>query len=530
MLIALCWSADAEAAATPANGRVIHTVFQDDDLALFSSQGLGELVKQLRWLGVDELRVSAEWKLEAPDPDARRAPAGFRSADPRSYDGAGMFALDRAVRAARSAGLGVMLDPAFSAPLWATSDLQPRADPGSAWFNTDIDVNAAAGWEQMLARRYSGEYTPPGATSPLPRVQTFTLWNEPNDHAFLTPQWRGGVPVSADWYRRLVQLAYPAIKRALPSASVLIGNTSESGTAGADVRRGVAPFAFIRRLACVDAELHPVHDGACAKFFTLPADGFAHHPYERLSAPWVPSTRTQADWAQMGDLPRLQSLLEKLVAMRRLAAGAANLWLTEQGYESNAELTDRPWTEAQQAQLNADSEYLGWRDPQLASFSQFLLRDSLTSETLRERARNGESRRDLSGTWTTGLRRENDQPKPALWMFRSPVVARVIDTSASPFLVGLNPKLLGAAAPRLLEVWGRARPLTAPRPVQVQVADGSGRSFQTVATSTTDANGIFDASVAVPSAPSAQVRFRWLGTDGRWQQSPTTVPTEFPVG
>jgi hypothetical protein len=511
-----------------ANARTFHTVLQDDDLSLFSPHGLPQYINELRWLGVDELRISAEWKLEAPDPDSSRAPRGFAPAAPDSYTGPGMRLLDTAVRAAAAAGIHVIVDPAFSAPRWATSDAGGPSSPRERWYNTNIDVGQAAAWEQMLARRYSGSFTPLGESTRLPRVDTFTLWNEPNELEFLKPQWLGAVPVSADWYRRLVDLAYPAIKAVSPAATVLVGNTSNSGVDLPSGAAGVAPLAFIRRLACVDAKLQPVRDGPCAHFHTVPADGYAHHPYERNAPPWVPSGAQQPDWAQMGDVMQLQALLDALVARHRLAPGAENLWLTEQGYGSNAELTGERWTESEQAQLNAASEYLAWRDGQAASFSQFLLRDTLTQETLALRARSGNPRALEPGTWTTGLLRENFVPKPALWMFRSPILARAIAAPAPLSASGLS-LTVSAGTSRLLDVWGRARPMRQPALVELQIGDGSG-GFQDATATTTDANGIFDVSVGMPSTAQIEVRFRWMGTDGIWQTSPAVQPVTVAPG
>ncbi len=517
----LCGLAVALLVCPAAGARVLHTVLEDDDLALYSPQTLPQFTRMLRWLGVDYLRVSAEWKIEAPDPNSAREPRGFAAADPRAYDSRGMRALDRAVRAAAAAGLGVIIDPAFSAPLWATTNQRSLA-AGDPWYNTNIDLGALVAWETMLARRYSGHYVPPGARSPLPRAQAFTLWNEPNGASFLQPQWDGSVPVSADWYRGLVYRASPAIKQASPTATVLIGNTSDSGN---DLGSGgVPPLDFIRRLACVDASLKPIATGACAGFRPLPADGFAHHPYERDAPPWTPSGSGQAGWAQMGDLAELQSLLDRLVAMGRLAPGARRLWLTEQGYESNGQLTERPWTEIQQAQLNADSEYLAWRDPRLESFSQFLLRDNRTQGTLELRVTTGDSHANLMGTWATGLERQNGSAKPALAMFRSPVVARI---ASAVHLGCLLPSLGHAVTPvEMVEVWGRARPLRAPGTVEVMVRASGATLFRTVGT---DENGIFDLSLPVPAAGPVMTWFRWREPGGPWQTSPQTSATDMPM-
>jgi hypothetical protein len=521
--VALLGAASASAAAA----RTFHTVLEDDQLALFSPAALPQFVRTLRWLGVDELRISAEWKIEAPAPDSTSPPAGVDLGDPGSYDAApGMQALDRAVRAASQAGIGVIIDPAFSAPLWATSDPPPRTTTGDPWFNTDIDVRELAQWEGMLAARYSRNYTPAGAATPLPRVATFTLWNEPNQVPYEQPQWQGGIAASADWYRSLLRLAYPAIERSSPGATVLIGDTSATGGSASLGNTGVPPLAFIRRLACVDAALRPITTGSCAGFQTLPGDGWAQHPYERNEPPWVPSGASDPDGGEMGDLPALQGLLDKLVAMHRFAPGVANVWLTEQGYGSNAQLPEQPWTESQQADLNAVSEYLAWRDPQVASFSQFLLRDSLTSQTLALRARTGNPQAYLGGTWTTGLEREDGAPKPALAMFRSPVIARILAAS-DPAASWLTSSPAGAPT-ELIEVWGRIRPVTAPTPVQVEVQDGGSSTFRTAATTITDQDGVFDTTIAIASGVPAEVRFQWTDELGT-QTSPAFAPLSFPV-
>jgi hypothetical protein len=119
----------ARARAAPA--RLLHTVLQDDPLTLFAPRAAPSVMRTLRWLGVDYVRITAEWKLEAPGYDSTRAPRGFDPADPRSYDASPqMQALDRAVRAATTAGLSVIIDPAFSAPLWATTNRRPRVLAG----------------------------------------------------------------------------------------------------------------------------------------------------------------------------------------------------------------------------------------------------------------------------------------------------------------------------------------------------------------------------------------------------------------
>jgi hypothetical protein len=241
----------------------------------------------------------------------------------------------------------------------------------------------------------------------------------------------------------------------------------------------------------------------------------------------VRSSQRQVEWVQMGDLAKLEGLLDRLVAMRRLAPGAQELWLTEQGYESNGELRDKPWTQAQQAQLNADSEYLAWREAQVVSFSQFLLRDTLTAHTLALRRRTGNPHAEVNGTWTTGLERQDGTPKPALAMFRSPVVARFL-APARPAVSWLPGAPAGGPA-ELVEVWGRARPMHSPTLVDVQVDDDGFGSWRDAATAVTDGNGIFDVRIGVAAIRGALVRFRWLQPGAGWQASPAVDPLAFPV-
>ena len=491
--------------APPFRVGAFHTVLQDDDLALYNPAALSDFIAKLRYLGVDVLRVSAEWKLEVPDPNAARPPAGFDASDPHAYDGSpSMQALDRAVRAASGAGIAVIIDPAFSAPRWATSNGKATGG-GDHWYNWQISIPELVRWEAMLAQRYSGHYTPSGASSPLPRVRFFTLWNEPNQSGFLGPQWSGGVPVSADWYRQLLRAAYPAIKRASPSAQILIGNTSSTGGDPQAGNGGVPPVQFIERMACVNAQLRPLNTDGCRGFTTLPADGYAQHPYERDAPPWVADPGR--GFAEMGDLPILQRLLDRLVALHRLAPGGRQIWLTEQGYGSNDELPGSPWNDAQQAQLNAVSEYLAWRD-HVASFSQFLLRDTGIAQTQQLRARTGNPRALVSGTWTTGLEMEDGAPKPALAMFRTPIVVRALSGGA-------------------VEVWARIRPARRPTSVVVQLSTGG--AWTDVSHALTDANGIFDLRVGVSRGRAVAIRFRWRDSSGNWETSPWTVPSQIPL-
>jgi hypothetical protein len=482
------------------SARQLPIVLEDDQGTLFSTPPRrAAFFRTLRSLGVGIVRISSDWSEQAPDGSAGRPPAGFDARDPNAYPLSRMANLDMAVRAAAAAGITADVDIGFYAPRWATRS-SPEPDlAGANPYHRYVNPTMFAAYAGMLARRYDGSFTPRGETRPLPRVNVFELWNEPNLGWDFEPQRVGGRAVSPDLYRRMVQLAYPAIKAINPAATVLIGNTSSVG--------GIAPIPFVEQLACVDRFLRPIRTGACAGFKQLPAGGFAHHPYEYTRPPWEASAGPGE--VPIAELSRLQWLLDRLVALHRLAPGAAHLWLTEAGYQSSDQLPGiSPWNEAQQAQFLAISEYEAWADPRAATFAQFQLRDSRVAATLRGREASGNHRLLLTGTWTTGLERQGGAHKAAFAMLRAPVVGRVLGSGA------------GCHA---IEVWGRLQPDQARvQHVTVQFALAPG-GYQSVRRVWTGSDGVLDAVLRFAGAMPARVRLIF-GSPGGSVLSPAAIP------
>ena len=75
---------------------------------------------------------------------------------------------------------------------------------------------------QALGTRYSGHYKPPGSTTALPRVSYWSVWNEPNQPGWLSPQWRssrsGPAMEGPVLYRAYANAAFRALdsRRSLP--------------------------------------------------------------------------------------------------------------------------------------------------------------------------------------------------------------------------------------------------------------------------------------------------------------------------
>ena len=119
-----------------------------------------------------------------------------------------------------------------------------------------------------------GEFAAAAARHFKGRVDLYSIWNEPNYVGWLAP-----LRSEPQLYRALYTAAYGAIKRADPSAQVLIGETAPYQ----EQRRALAPLAFLRAVACRTQIYAPTQQ--CAP---LVADGYAHHPYDFANPPAAP--------------------------------------------------------------------------------------------------------------------------------------------------------------------------------------------------------------------------------------------------
>src|SRR5579859_4718020 len=153
------------------------SMFDEDAGLLTDPQGT---LQQLRTLGVLEVRVPVRWsKVVIARWSGYRRPPHFNAADPSSpvYDWSGY---DAVVRDATADGIAVQLDLVGGAPLWATG----RGAPGHA--NWEPNAHEFALFVRAVGTRYSGHYDPTlhrlvsGDPNDLPRVSSWSIWNEPD--------------------------------------------------------------------------------------------------------------------------------------------------------------------------------------------------------------------------------------------------------------------------------------------------------------------------------------------------------------
>ncbi len=365
-------------------------VVQDDAELLYRSDDRTRAnMRLLADLGVRAVRLTAAWQQLAPRPRSPRRPV-FDARDPGAYRAAGWAPLDRAVREARAAGLAVIIDAAFWAPVWAT------AGDTSARPRRLVSARELAAFCAALARRYRG------------RAGAYTVWNEPNLPQFLEPQFAGNgrsVPTSPHHYRAMVAAAVPAIEAVDSKAKVLVGGLAAYGR-----RRGIGPLRFVRELACVDRQLRPLRDPRCREFERVAGDGFAHHPYSTATVPGRVEPGASPDDVPIARIGELARLLDQLVAAGRLAPGLRDIYITEYGYESNPPDRGAPFGPAGAASAWVGAERIAAGTPQVLTFAQFLLRDLPAGA---EGQRQG-----ALADWQSGLLFEDGREKPLAGILR----------------------------------------------------------------------------------------------------------------
>jgi hypothetical protein len=149
-------------------------------------------------------------------------------------------------------------------------------------------------------------------------VKFWSIWNEPNLHLFLAPQFNAaGKSVAPANYAKLFAAAYTGIKAGNPAALVAMGETSARGR---DMRRpGVSDTHSPGKFAELVAKANP----------TLKFDAWSHHPY-----PSNPLDRPAqvVRWPNVSlmSLPRFEASLNTWFKRK-----VTPIWITEYGHQTN---------------------------------------------------------------------------------------------------------------------------------------------------------------------------------------------------
>ena len=407
----------------------------DDPKIVYSAPDrLEGTLAEIQSLGADRIRVSVFWSLVAPAPRETERPFGEGGgADPRNYSAEKWDRYDAIVTTAQRLGLKLLFNLTGPAPYWATGtppDPPPRRDikgtfrPSAEEFKdfvTAVATRYSGSFADEAAQQRSGaslfqddclptpniplppavcppEGEDPGPTNPnppntgpvLPRVDSWSFWNEPNIPGWLTPQWHendSALPAAPHIYRALADAGYSALQETgHGSDMMLIAETAPRGTRGRSVTSGFTPLRFVRELYCLDKNFRhytgtaasrrdcPEGGGgfAAAHPVLFNARGFAHHPYSFLTAPGV-SDRAR-DHAVLADLDRLTQTLDT-VFKRHGSTRRIPIWITEYGYQTDPPDPYTGWSWKRHASYLAHAEWLGYRRHRVKSSAQFLLYD-----------------------------------------------------------------------------------------------------------------------------------------------------------
>ncbi len=229
----------------------------DSSLYTLSEADVNKTLDELQSLGVTDIRIAVPWIFVQPSSS-------------QAYD---WSKLDMVVDAAADRDMGV-LGVINGTPVWAGFPVNGHPSPG-----------AYADFASAVATRYQG------------RISAYEIWNEPNGVTFWSP-------VSAKAYTDLLKAAYPAIKAADPSATVIGGVLGAVGTIA-----GISTSA--------DSFVSQMYADGAHGFF----DALSYHPYHYVT-PFSQGTSAGEP-------------IEQVAAIRALMLangdGALKLWATEYG-------------------------------------------------------------------------------------------------------------------------------------------------------------------------------------------------------
>lgn len=411
--------------------RTQESTFQDDPLLLGTPAQVDSTLDQLQAFGVDRIRVSVFWRRLAPANDQATKPA-FDATDPAGYNPEQWEKYDSLIVKALSRGILVNLNVTSPVPRWAAGEA-PRADIQETFGPNPEEFG---NFVRALGTRYSGTY------DGLPRVDYWSIWNEPNQAGWLTPQWgpdprnaKKFVDAAPALYRTLVRHAWQGLSdTGHGTDTILIGETAPQGQQRRkDITQSIDALKFIRRMYCLDDNLN-ILKGSEAQVRECPGDaasfvaqnpalfdatGYAHHPYALLTPP---SRRSSwPDWVSMSDLRSLSRELTRVYrryGQKMQTKRGVPLYLTEYGYQTKPDpFVANVVSFARQAAWINQAEYIAFKNPNVRTLSQFLLVDDAPVE--------GEKNPRLAyRTFQSGLQLLAGKRKPSYKAYITPIHLR----------------------------------------------------------------------------------------------------------
>jgi Glycosyl hydrolase catalytic core len=353
----------------PAAGAQSHMLvgIQDDAMTLYGNPlTTFPLLRQLR---VQLIRINLIWGGAKYGVANDRRPAHPQDPADPAYD---WTLYDRAVRFASQNHMEVLFTILFT-PKWANGGHARNVPPRKA---ADLQKFAYA-----AAARYSGHYIPSEDNrdqTPLPAVNRWLAWNEPNNPVWLQ-QTSGGHFVSPKSYARMCTAIWQGVHFTnLKGEQVGCGATGPRGNNQArSSRPSMSPLAFMR---------------AARKAGLRHLDAYAHHPYYGRPSE-TPASRPSGGAVELGNI-------RGLIAQSNRLFGRKPIWITEYGFQTPP---DRVFgiSFARQAAYVSQAFAIARATPQVQMMVWFMLRDDT----------------NLNIGWQSGLLTASGNKKPSFRAF-----------------------------------------------------------------------------------------------------------------
>jgi hypothetical protein len=414
------------AAPALANPLQLSVMMDDDQLVNGTDRTRDRALLQMKALGVQYVRATVLWSVVA---SGTKPGPRFNPANPAAYPHHNWDRFDNLVRSAKADGIGVYFDVTGPGPRWAMG----RAPASQRKSQATWMPNPAQFYKFVYAvgKRYSGNYRKelPKDHGVLPRVTFWSIWNEPNQGGWLTPQsYRSPtlgrvIPYAPFLYRRLYLMGRTALGATGHNNDfIAIGETSPTGRGAPSSRNPLSPKLFIRELLCVDASGVPYTGAAatarnCSDFTKsgpIRASAWAHHPYTRATPPTSPPPT--ADDITIENLPDLTDLLDKLAVTTGDINSGLAVVASEFGYETNPPDRFAGISLDKQANWINLGDFLAYSDPRVIAMTQFLLRDAPPNR------HHPKGSKAYWNTYQSGLLNGAGHRKPAYGAYMLPLV------------------------------------------------------------------------------------------------------------
>ena len=398
--------------------------------------------------GATYIRLQVAWKGIAP----AVPPVGFIASDPTS-PGYSWTALDATVEDMEAAGLTPILD-IVAPPLWGYTILPSGVNAGTP------EVAALGDFAAAVATHYDG------ATPGVPAEHVFQVWNEPNNSLDLGT-------ASPSTYRAMVNAVADGVHGVDPANLVVAGGLDPFGHPKSKKQQwySVAPLAFMRSVLCLSKGAHPHATCHAPAHF----DAWSHHPYT-FGGPFG-KARLRDD-IELGDLPKMRAVLKAGARLHHIvSAQPVQFWVTEFGWDTSP---PRPHAAplALASRWTAESLHQMWLSG-VSLVTWFLLQDFPSPSPYQ------------SGLYNQSASIADARPKPVLTAFRFPFVA-----------------YLGK---KTVSVWGRDATSDG-ESVTVQLRHGKSGSWRSVAVVSSNASGIFKASLKLKATKGDWLRASAVGS------------------